>query len=48
MIRVKYSSKQVNAGQILSAVQGAGLGVIDVSTTEADLEDVFLQLTKAA
>lgn len=48
IIRVKYSSKQVNAGQILSAVQGAGLGVIDVSTTEADLEDVFLQLTKAA
>ena len=26
----------------------AGLGIVDVSTKEADLEDVFLALTRAA
>ena len=27
---------------------GGGLGIVDVSTREADLEDVFLSLTRAA
>lgn len=48
VITVRYAPKDVNAGQILAAVQGAGLGIIDVSTKESSLEDVFLQLTKAA
>jgi ABC-2 type transport system ATP-binding protein len=38
----------VNAGEVLAAVQGAGFGIVDVSTREADLEDVFLSLTRAA
>ena len=48
VITVRYAPKDVNAGAILAAVQGAGLGIIDVSTKESNLEDVFLQLTKAA
>ena len=30
-----------------AALQSAGLGIVDVSTHEADLEDVFLNLTRA-
>jgi ABC-2 type transport system ATP-binding protein len=29
-------------------VQGAGLQIADMTTLEADLEDVFLQLTRGA
>ena len=32
----------------LAAVQRDGYGIVDVSTREADLEDVFLNLTRAA
>ena len=35
-------------GEVLGAVQGDGYGIVDVSTREADLEDVFLNLTRAA
>jgi ABC-2 type transport system ATP-binding protein len=38
----------VNAGEVLGAVQADGYGIVDVSTKEADLEDVFLNLTRAA
>ena len=38
----------MNAGEVLAALQREGLGVVDVSTREADLEDVFLNLTRAA
>lgn len=44
---ITYSKDKVNAGEVLSALQGAGLGIVDVSTHEADLEDVFLNLTRA-
>ena len=30
------------------ALHQEGLGIVDVSTREADLEDVFLNLTRAA
>jgi ABC-2 type transport system ATP-binding protein len=41
-----YDKRSRNAGQVLAAVAAAGLGVVDVSTQEADLEDVFLELTR--
>jgi ABC-2 type transport system ATP-binding protein len=44
---ITYSKDKVNAGEVLSALQAAGLGIVDVSTHEADLEDVFLNLTRA-
>ncbi|WP_076073028.1 ABC transporter ATP-binding protein [Sphingomonas montana] len=45
---ITYSKDKVNAGEVLAALQSAGLGIVDVSTREADLEDVFLNLTRAA
>jgi ABC-2 type transport system ATP-binding protein len=32
---------------VLAAVQAEGFGIVDVSTREPDLEDVFLNLTRA-
>ncbi len=43
---ITYSKDKVNAGEVLAALQAAGLGIVDVSTHEADLEDVFLNLTR--
>jgi ABC-2 type transport system ATP-binding protein len=48
VLEITYSKTKVNAGDVLAALSGAGLGIVDVSTKEADLEDVFLSLTRAA
>jgi ABC-2 type transport system ATP-binding protein len=48
VLAITYSKKVANAGQVLGAVQAMGFGIADVSTREADLEDVFLNLTRAA
>jgi ABC-2 type transport system ATP-binding protein len=45
-IEITYRKDQVNAGQVLAALQADGLGIIDVSTRDPDLEDVFLSLTR--
>ena len=45
---ITYRKDQANAGEVLGAVQSSGYGIVDVSTREADLEDVFLNLTRAA
>ena len=45
-ITITYDKDRANAGDVLAAAQAAGLAIIDVSTREADLEDVFLNLTK--
>jgi len=45
VIAITYHKDRVNAGEVLAALAGAGYGVVDVSTREADLEDVFLSLT---
>ncbi len=46
-LAITYQKDRVNAGEVLAAVQAAGFGIVDVSTREADLEDVFLNLTRA-
>jgi ABC-2 type transport system ATP-binding protein len=48
VLAVTYRKDQVNAGEVLAAIQGDGYGIVDVVTKEADLEDVFLNLTRAA
>jgi ABC-2 type transport system ATP-binding protein len=45
---ITYRKDHANAGEVLAAVQADGYGIVDVSTREADLEDVFLNLTRAA
>ena len=47
-LAITYRKDRVNAGEVLAALQSHGLGIVDVSTREADLEDVFLNLTRAS
>ena len=47
VLTITYSKAVANAGDVLGAVQAAGYGIADVSTREPDLEDVFLNLTRA-
>ncbi len=47
-LEITYQKDKVNAGEVLDAVQKDGFGIVDVSTKEADLEDVFLSLTRAS
>jgi ABC-2 type transport system ATP-binding protein len=47
-LAITYRKDRVNAGDVLAALQANGLGIVDVSTREADLEDVFLNLTRAS
>ncbi len=47
-LAITYRKDRVNAGEVLAALQRDGLGIVDVSTREADLEDVFLNLTRAS
>ncbi len=47
-IAMTFSPKDVKVGALIAAVQGAGFGIDDVATRNSDLEDVFLQLTRAA
>ncbi len=47
-LEITYSKDRVNAGEVLAAVSAQGLGIVDVTTREADLEDVFLSLTRGA
>ena len=47
-IAITYRKDRVNAGEVLAALQRDGLGIVDVSTRDPDLEDVFLNLTRAS
>jgi ABC-2 type transport system ATP-binding protein len=43
-LEITYRKDKVNAGEVLAALQTQGLGIVDVSTRDPDLEDVFLSL----
>jgi len=43
-LEITYQKDKVNAGQVLGALTADGLGIVDVSTRDPDLEDVFLSL----
>jgi ABC-2 type transport system ATP-binding protein len=45
-IEIGYRKDRVNAGDVLDALQKEGFGIVDVSTRDPDLEDVFLSLTR--
>jgi len=47
-LEITYRKDKVNAGQVLDALQKEGFGIVDVSTRDPDLEDVFLSLTREA
>ncbi|MFK4003288.1 ABC transporter ATP-binding protein [Qipengyuania sp. NPDC077563] len=44
---ITYDRDKTSAGQVLAVVQSHGYAIEDVTTREADLEDVFVQLTGA-
>ena len=43
-VQITYRKDQANAGQVLTALAADGLSIVDVSTRDPDLEDVFLSL----
>jgi ABC-2 type transport system ATP-binding protein len=45
-LEITYRKDRVNAGDVLTALAADGLGIVDVSTRDPDLEDVFLSLTR--
>lgn len=45
-IQITYKPSETNFGQLLQNVQESNLEIEELSTKEADLEDVFVQLTK--
>ena len=45
-LEITYRKDKVNAGQVLAALAADGLAIVDVSTRDPDLEDVFLSLTQ--
>lgn len=46
-LQVHYRPSDTHIGSLLAAIHGSGLRVSDLSTDEADLEDIFLQITRA-
>ena len=46
-LEITYRKDKLNAGQVLSELTADGLGIVDVSTRDPDLEDVFISLVSA-
>src|ERR1043166_8518924 len=44
LLTLRYAPSKIRAGQLINMVQQAGYGVVEISTKEADLEDIFIQL----
>ena len=42
----RYRPSQTSAGALLDAAREAGLVILDLSTEESDLEDIFIELTR--
>ncbi len=47
-IAVSYSTADGKATDIIDALRSEGHDILDISTRESDLEDVFLQITRSA
>jgi ABC-2 type transport system ATP-binding protein len=48
VLEVTYDKDRTNAGEVMALIQRQGFAIVDVTTREADLEDVFVSLTSAA
>ena len=44
---VRYRPSRTQIRDVLAAVQAAGVVIADLTTEEADLEDIFIALTQA-
>ena len=47
-LAISYHTAKTTAEQVLTAVHAAGVSIRDVKTEQADLQDVFLNLTRSA
>lgn len=47
-LEIQYNPAEISMGEILLAVGKAGLNITDVVSEEAKLEEIFLQITRAA
>ena len=47
-LTITYLKNRATAGEVLNLIQNQGFAIVDVSTHDPDLEDVFLSLTRAA
>lgn len=45
-LKIQYRPSQAKVGELLDAVRKAGLQIRDLATAEADLEELFLRLTR--
>jgi ABC-2 type transport system ATP-binding protein len=45
-VLVRYNPSETEVGAMIDVIQKAGYGIVDISTDESDLEDVFIQLTQ--
>ncbi len=45
VVEITYNKDRTTAGEVMARVQGQGFAIVDVTTREADLEDVFVSLT---
>ena len=43
---IRYRRSHATVGSILEALGQSGIGIADITTREADLEDIFLELTR--
>jgi ABC-2 type transport system ATP-binding protein len=47
-VLIRYRPSETKIGAIISAIAAAGLTIADLTTEETSLEDIFLELTRAA
>ncbi|WP_118858542.1 ABC transporter ATP-binding protein [Sphingomonas mesophila] len=47
-VEIQYRKDRVNAGEVLTALAREGYDIVEISTKDPDLEDVFLALTRAS
>ena len=45
-LTLRYSPGEVQVGKMIESIVKSGFEIVDISTNESDLEDVFLQLTR--
>lgn len=45
-LRLRYRPSETKVGEILEGLRAGGIDILDLTTVETDLEDIFLQLTR--
>jgi ABC-2 type transport system ATP-binding protein len=48
ILSLRYAPSRTTLGELLAALSAQGIVIRDISTHETDLEDIFLQLTRAS